>query len=178
MKKYLLLLMMIALCTSAQSAYAQNASTNKPLTLADFKISRKGDLSLSCDQLYQEAKSMSEIINETRTLKEDAAFNSRGVSAAGAVGSLLVGTVTGGIGLALGGLLLDESIENRKKEADKIQDIAEQRRTFIMGIYTAQECEGDIYAMINNNKPAQHTIREPQNLEPASGDLPENPYND
>jgi hypothetical protein len=165
---------------AANNAQPETA-TAQPSAIEDFTISRKGDLELSCTELYHEAVAMSLIIADTKRIKEQSDMQSRGVSAAGAVGSFLIGSMTGGIGLALGGFLLDQNIEDREENADKIQDIAEQRRTFMMGIYTAQGCEGDIYSMIEKEYPKD--AEEISAIEPAASDepktqgIPENSYN-
>ena len=61
-----------------------------------------------------------------------------GIKAAGAIGSFLVGSVTGGVGLAVGGFLLDQGVDEARTNADDFQDTAEQRRTLMMGIYNAK----------------------------------------
>jgi len=96
---------------------------------------------------------MSSIIYATQDIKDTSEMKSHGISAAGAVGSFLIGTVTGGIGLAVGGFLMNYSVEERSDEADKIQDIAAQRRTLMMGIHNAKGCYGPIdFAMQKRSK--------------------------
>lgn len=172
------------------SPQSSSPSSRADAALQNFTISRKGDLELSCTELYHEAQAMSQVISNTKKIKDDSKMQSQGVSAAGAVGSFLVGSVTGGIGLAAAGFLLDKNIDSREEHADKIQDIAEQRQTFMMGIYTAQGCEGDIYSMISSvDETAQKTSKTEEKLsaiEPAAAaepehktrqGIPRNPYN-
>jgi hypothetical protein len=122
----------------------QSAETSAPVGPDEFVVTRKDDLMLSCKELRKEVAVMGSIISDTQNVKDVSKMQSRGISAAGAVGSFLVGTVTGGIGLAVGGLMLDHNVSENKDNADEIQDIAEQRRTWIKGLYTAQACEGPI----------------------------------
>lgn len=184
MRKIQVFVCVLALCLAASPSFSgeyPKSQTSQPqaLPIEEFTISRKGDLELSCTELFHEAQAMSMVIEDTTQIKNNSEMQSRGISAAGAVGSFLVGTVTGGIGLAVGGLLLDRSVGGREDDADKIQDIAEQRRTFIMGIYTAQECEGDIYAMIEKNHPTTtETEKTIPDIEPAASDAPQKLYND
>ena len=122
-------------------------ATEQPAAITDpdeFVVSRKNDLMLSCGELRGEVAAMGKIISDTQEVKDVSKMQSRGISAAGAVGSFLVGTVTGGIGLAVGGMMLDHNVSENKDNADELQDIAEQRRTWIKGLYTAQACEGPI----------------------------------
>lgn len=83
-------------------------------------------------------------------------MKSHGITAAGAIGSLLIGSATGGIGLAVGGFLMNHSVEERSDEADKIQDIAAQRRTLMMGIHNAKGCFG----------PIEHAMQNPSEFDP------------
>ena len=129
----------------------------------ELEISRPGDLEMGCGALSREAALMRDIITVTQDIKDDRHMNDRGITAMGAVGSLLVGTATGGIGLAAAGLLATEVNDSGSEQAESVQDIAAQRRAFMIGIYNAKGCEG----------PIEHTMREkPLNfsqIEPAAG---------
>lgn len=142
----------------------------------DMTISKLGDTELSCGGLSQEAAGMRDIIFTTQEIKDAAKIRSHGVTAAGALGSFLIGTVTGGVGLAVGGFLLDHNIGQTEKEADAIQDIAAQRRTLMMGIFNAKGCEG----------PLEHAMQNPEifdplgaiaSIETSSGDTGTPEYN-
>ena len=133
-----------------------------------LQISRLGDVEKSCGSLSEEAADMRDVIYQMEEAKAQKDLQSDGLTAAGAVGSFLVGTVTGGVGLAVGGFLLERNIENNKEEVDAIQDIAEQRRTLMMGIFNAKGCLGPIEHAMQN--PEQlNSIDILANIEPASG---------
>lgn len=117
-----------------------NGVEEEPVHAREFTVSRVGDLEKSCEGLLQESALMNDIIATTQDIKDTAENQSHGVTAAGAVGSLLIGTMTGGIGLAVGGLLLDHNIDAKAENADQVQDIAEQRRSLMTGIYVAKGC--------------------------------------
>lgn len=85
-------------------------------------------------------------------------MQSHGITAAGAIGSFLIGSVTGGVGLAVGGLLLDHNVGKNADQADGIQDVAEQRRTLMMGIFNAKGCEG----------PLEHAMQNPEIFDPLA----------
>lgn len=120
-----------------------------------LQVSQSGDVEKSCGALSQEAMVMRDIIYATEDIKGQSKMQSHGITAAGAVGSFLVGTVTGGIGLAAAGFLLDYNVGEKKEDADEIQDIAEQRRTLMMGIYNAKGCFG----------PIEHAMQNPEDFD-------------
>jgi len=143
----------------------------------NLTISKPEDLEMHCGALSQEAMRMRDIIYTTQDVKDTARMRSHGITAAGAVGSFLIGSVTGGVGLALGGFLLDQNIGQTADDADGVQDIAEQRRTLMMGIFNAKRCQG----------PLEHAMQSPEifdplsklaTLEPAAGTEKHTNYND
>ncbi len=136
-------------------------------SIDNIQISKKGDLELECSALTQEAIAMRDVISELENLKDKSNMQSNGVTAAGAVGSFLIGTVTGGIGLAVGGLLIDHNISEDKQKTDELQDIAEQRRILMMGIFNAKGCEGTIEQAMSPN---ENTTDKMAAIQPASGE--------
>ncbi len=167
MKKHLTLsVCILAMLSSSGAAFASDAVT--------LEVSRLGDVEMGCGELSQEAALMRDIIITTQDIKDDSKMKNRGISAAGAVGSFLVGTVTGGIGIAAAGLLLKTSTDNTEHEADGIQDVAEQRRSLMMGIYNAKGCSGPIEHVMQDhierptNQPAHVAT-----IETAAGDMGE-----
>ena len=123
-----------------------------------LEISRTGDLGLSCGALSREAMNMRDIIYSTQDVKDAAKLQSHGITAAGAIGSFLIGSVTGGVGLAVGGFLLEQNVGETESDADAVQDIAEQRRTLMMGIFNAKGCQG----------PLEHAMQNPEIFSPLS----------
>ena len=153
---------MLALSTTVLSIPSiANANEKDPygktdLRLENLKISQSGDLELSCGALSNEAGRMSHIIHATQDIKDNSELKSHGITAAGALGSFLIGSATGGIGLAVGGFLMNHNIEERKDQADTIQDTAAQRRTLMMGIHNAKGCYG----------PIEHAMQSPADFDP------------
>ena len=95
--------------TAAADTLPQSTPVNREVEMPiDFTISKIGDTELSCGALSTEAQNMRDIIYIMEDEKTSSKLKSHGVTAAGAVGSLLIGTATGGVGLALGGFLLDQ----------------------------------------------------------------------
>lgn len=99
---------------------------------------------------------MAKIIFATQDVKNNSELRSHGVTAAGAIGSFLIGSATGGIGLAVGGFLMNHTIDERKDRADTLQDTAAQRRTLMMGIHNAKGCFG----------PIEHAMQNPSEFNP------------
>lgn len=121
--------------------------------IKDLKISRLGDTELSCDALVREALAMRSIIHTKQNIEDDSELKTRGIGAAGAVGSLLLGTLTAGVGLAAAGLLATEAVDEEADRADSIKEIAKQRRSLMVGIYHAKGCEGNIDYVMDNAAP-------------------------
>ena len=107
-------------------------------------VSRLGDVEMDCNSLSQEAALMRDIVATTQELKDDAEVNGHGIGVAGAIGGLVVGTATGGLGLAAAGLIAGHLNSEKGDKADTVQDIAAQRRILMMGIYNAKGCVGPI----------------------------------
>lgn len=141
----------ILLATSPAHAIEETV-VGEALPLRTLEISKQGDLEMPCGPLSAEAANMRDIIHTMQTVKNSSEMQSHGLMAVGAVASFLVGTATGGIGLAVGGFLLDYNIDEREDNADKYQDLAEQRRTLMMGIYNAKGCNGPLEHAMQNPK--------------------------
>ena len=103
------------LATEAREAGLPKAA---PVCASELQVSRRGDLEMSCGGLSQEAALMRDIITTTQDIKDNSAMASRGVNVAGAAAGFLVGTVTGGLGIAAAGFLLDEAVDDRAENAD------------------------------------------------------------
>ena len=153
-----------AFLLSLSPSFAGDALLMKAM---DLQVSRVGDTEMSCGSLSQEAMVMRDIIGTTQDIKNESQMQSHGISAVGAVGSFVIGTVTGGIGLAAAGMLLDHNIDQKSEQADSVQDLAKQRRSLMVGIYNAKGCFG----------PVEHAMNDPKDLklvnlaaiEPAAG---------
>ena len=169
MRKSLALAATLIACMYTFSAMAQDAVIPPSIEAVDLKISRQGDLELNCGQLSQEAVLMREIITTTQDIKDDSKIKSRGIGVASAVGSLLIGTATAGIGFAAAGYMLDYSTNETADSADSVQDIAQQRRSLMMGIYNAKGCEGPMDHAMQDNLPQERAIQIAA-VEPAAGD--------
>jgi len=118
----------------------------------DIQVSQLGDTEKSCGALSYEALFMRHIIHVTQDMKNTAEMKDHGITAAGAVGSFLVGTVTGGIGFAAAGFLATQVNDEQAEKAETLQDKAGERRSLMVGIHKAKGCYG----------PIEHVFQEPE----------------
>ncbi len=137
-------------CTIATFSLVFPAQAQETIAL---QVSQIGDVELSCGALSQEALLMKDIIDTTQDIKDDSKMRSHGINAAAGIGGFLIGTVTGGIGLAAAGFLLDQDTKNDSTQADNVQDIAEQRRSFMVGIFNAKGCQGPLEYALQDKAP-------------------------
>ncbi|MDB2682889.1 hypothetical protein N9Z27_01385 [Alphaproteobacteria bacterium] len=144
---------LVLLCASLTFSPILSATSSE---LEELKMTAPGDLEMSCGKLSQEALNMRDVIYNTQNIKDNSTIQSHGITAAGAIGSLIIGTATGGIGLAAAGFLMDQNVSGNAEDAESLQDIAQQRRSFIIGIYGAKGCYG----------PMDHAMQDPQPFDP------------
>lgn len=181
MKKIHSLTLAILACAISQPTFISAAYADD---VTHLEVSRIGDTDLNCGQLSQEAVLMRDIVATTEDIKDGTERRNMGITAAGAVGSFLVSSVTGGLGIAAAGYLLQQNADNEKDEADNVQDIAEQRRSLMVGIYNAKGCHGpmehvynqfELDTMLSNYESSGTDVA---SIEPASGqDLSDHRHN-
>jgi len=121
----------------------------------DILISQLGDTEKSCGELSYEALFMRHVIEITQEMKDTADMKDHGITAAGAVGSFLVGTLTGGIGFAAAGFLASQVNDAEAEKAETLQDKAGQRRSLMVGIYNAKGCYGPIEHVLLDPEPEE-----------------------
>lgn len=139
-----------------------------------LKVAKETDLEMSCEELTQEALLMRDIIQTTETLKSEANLNGHAVTAAGAIGSFLIGSVTGGIGLAAAGFIANQQVEETADTAQDTQSIAQQRRALMIGIHKAKNCSSNIetaMAPVKSQSSLELSTNRLANIEPASGSI-------
>ena len=136
-----------------------------------FRVTQPDDLTLNCDQLWDEAFTMKQIIASTQDTRQDSRMQERGISVLGTAASYLVGTVTGGIGIAAAGMIAKQAASSNEESAEEIQDVAEQRRTLMVSLFKIRECEGNIQQAMVDEKPKDPILGEITSVEPASGEI-------
>ena len=111
---------------------------------ADFQISQAGDLEMNCHEISQEVIAMEAIIAEAKVMENSTNVTETGVTVAKTVGSYLVGSLAGGLGILAAGYIVNEATDDREETAIALQDTAAQRRSFMQGIYNARGCMGPL----------------------------------
>lgn len=162
------LILCTALISLSVPAWANDLSLRDTKELQDFKVARLGDTELNCGQLSYEAERMQKIVAHKQAIQDEAEMKTRGIQAAGAVGSVILGAATAGIGLGVAGFLASEAIDQEADEADTLQDKASQRRSFMVGIYNAKGCEGPIEHVMLDPAP-RDVLEQLASVEPAAG---------
>lgn len=110
------------------------------LETKQIEISRPGDLEMSCSKLLLEIAELETLIIQTREIQENTELASTGIGVGKAVGSYLVGSLAGGIGILAAGFIASQAADNRAELAEDLEDAAFQRRSFMAGIYNAKQC--------------------------------------
>lgn len=121
-----------------------------------FQVSQLGDLEKSCHELSLEVSAMEDLIAQATQAQDASQITSTGVTVAKTVGSYLVGTLAGGLGVLAAGYIVSEATDDRFENAAAVQDLAAQRRSFMAGIYNARGCKGPLEKLAD--------------IEPAAGD--------
>ena len=160
-KRLLALTLCSGLLLGATTIPTKSALAN---SAPDIQVSREGDVALSCNQLSNEASYMRDIIEHAQGITKDSKMAGAGINVVKAIGGFLIGSATGGIGVVAAGFLLGEAAGNRAEEATEIQNLAEQRHSFMRGIYIAKSCEGPFQTL-----PAEPAPIDIAAIEPAGG---------
>ncbi len=140
--------------------------------LPQLEISMPGDTNMSCHALSSEITSMDQVISEALAAKNESRTTSTGIGVAKTVGGILVGSLGGAIGIMAAGHLLSSATDDETASADALQDIAEQRRSLITGIFTTKKCQGPRPAPLRDRAAATKTAAvapDLANTEPAAG---------
>lgn len=109
---------------------------------------------------------MGDIISQAQDELEHSRMTGTGIGIGKAVGSYLVGSLIGGVGIIAAGYIASEAAGERSEKAEGMQDMAMQRRSFMEGIYNARGCAGPLdVAQIEpaagegrDEKPREHPV--------------------
>ena len=125
----------------------------------------KDDTVLSCDQIASEVVELDHVIRKARATQQSSENAGTGVSVARTVGSLLVGSLGGVVGIVAVGALAGEAAENSGEKAAKIEEGAEERQNRLAGVFDGKGCEGELAL----TEEAPEAVAK---VEPASGTAP------
>lgn len=152
----------------ADQKSAREIATETEAHIADQRAREraeiKRDVGMSCAQIADEVVKLDRIIRNARDAQVRSHNTSTGVSVAKTVGSLLVGSLGGVVGIVAVGALAGEAAEMSGERAAETEEDAEERQHRLAGIFEGKACEGEL-ALTEERDPATKAAR----IEPASG---------
>lgn len=125
----------------------------------------KDDHKMNCAAIGREIETMGTVIRYSDEVQDDANDTGTGISVVKAVGGFLIGSIPGAIGVMAAGQVANEIAEGKAEDAAHLQDIAEQRRSMMMGMYSAKNCYGPIREVKAEDRRDKFLAA----IEPASG---------
>ena len=148
-----------------------------------LEIWMAGDDQLDCTGIRKEIGAMENMIISSDEAQQSAENTGTGISIVKAIGGFLIGSVPGAIGVMAAGHVASNAAEGQAEDAEAREDVAEQRRSMMIGMYNAKGCKGPIHsnralrsAAIDGDKPAPsygnpEDVRrfDPAAIEPAAG---------
>lgn len=117
----------------------------KPAPLK-IEIWMAGDDQLDCGGIREEISAMEEMIIRSDEAQQSAENTGTGISIAKAIGGFLIGSIPGAIGVMAAGHVAGQAAEGQAEDAEAREDIAEQRRSMMIGMYNAKGCKGPIHS--------------------------------
>lgn len=111
-----------------------------------IEIWMAGDELLDCGGIRREIAAMEEVIIRNDEAQQSAQNTGTGISIAKAIGGFLIGSIPGAIGVMAAGHVAGEAAETQAEDAEAREDVAQQRRSMMIGMYNAKECKGPIHS--------------------------------
>jgi hypothetical protein len=131
-------LMGLAVCTLSFIADPVHAAAPK------LEISMPGDEIMDCPAIAQEVSKMDDVILQSYIVQQSSEKTTLGVGVAKTVGSFLVGSLTGALGILAAGHFASEAADDKGEVAAALEDIARQRRSLMVGMHNAKECKEEL----------------------------------
>lgn len=125
---------------------------------------KTADLKMSCDQIAHEVVELDKVIVESREIQKKSNNADTGVTVAQTVGSVLIGSLGGVLGLAAAGALASGAAEDAGDDAAALEEKAEERQNRLAGLFDGKGCEGELALTRDQEDDA------PDDIEPAAGE--------
>jgi hypothetical protein len=125
---------------------------------------KTSDLGMSCDQIAHEVVALDKVIVDSRETQKKSRNADTGVTVAQTVGSVLIGSLGGVLGLAAAGVLASEAAEDAGEDAAALEEKAEERQNRLAGLFDGKGCEGEL-ALTRDQEDDT-----PSDVEPAAGE--------
>lgn len=148
----------------AEKPPAEIMSEEEIAATEDMEVTQTGDGHLTCDQIAHEVVELDRLIRNARHTQNRSDNAGTGVTVAKTVGSLLVGSLGGVVGIVAVGALAGEAAESTGEKAAAIEENAEERQNRLAGIFEGKGCEGEL-ALTEDNPD------DVAKIEPASGSI-------
>lgn len=132
------------LSVPAMTTPAMAPATDDELERIRIRAELKKDVGLSCDQIAHEVVELDRVIRMARITQTESRHTGTGVSVAKTVGSLLVGSLGGVVGIVAVGALAGEAANNYGEQAAQVEEDAEERQNRLAGIFDGKGCEGEL----------------------------------
>ena len=160
--KELFLLLTTACCALLLGAGPAHASGVFPV-----QISQTGDTNLDCGQISSEVSSMNALVSRARKIERDTEMTNTGLGVAKTVGSFLIGSLGGALGILAAGHFASEVTDEKIDAALAAENSAKQRISLMSGIFDTKGCQGPLQAALD--LPAGGDGN-PAAIEPAAGE--------
>lgn len=109
-----------------------------------MRITQPGDSKLNCLSISSEISEMDTIILEAEEKKRNTRVAGTGFGVAQTVGSFMVGSLGGVLGIFAAGAIIDNAADNKVEKVQEIQNAAAQRRSLMAALYDTRECFGPL----------------------------------
>ncbi len=144
-----------------------------------------GDEAMDCPAIAQEVSAMDDVILQSYIVQQSSEKTTIGVGVAKTVGSFLVGSLGGALGILAAGHFASEAADDKGEIAAALEDTAKQRRSLMVGMHNAKKCAEelpvapppmeDLWPTLTPASATEDIDAPLQNIEPASGRTPLRP---
>lgn len=135
------------------TAQAQAGALPNPL----FKISQPEDSRMDCPEISSEISDMDTIILVAEDNIQETKIAGTGIGVAQTVGSFMIGSLGGVLGIFAAGAVIDNAADNKIEKIQEIQSAAEQRRSLMAAMYDVKQCVGPLAKELSLIEPAAGT---------------------
>lgn len=149
----------IALCVTVSGHDARAAS---------LEVSMPGDVGMSCSQIEREVFIMENLILRTWETQDKSRKARMGVGVVKTVGSYLIGSLGGAVGIMAAGHLANRAASGEAEDAAVIEDIAKQRRSLMIGMHQVKGCAALPPSLLDEAL-MERAAQDPADIEPAAG---------
>jgi hypothetical protein len=133
------------------------ANQNKALateTEPILQITSPQDPHMDCNAVSKEISYMDEIIYIAEEEKRSTKAAGTGVGVVQTVGSFMIGSLGGVLGIFAAGALIDHAADNKVEKKQELQAAALQRRSLMAALYDVKQCQGPLVQQLASIEPA------------------------